>query len=282
MGESVISHPLELIALNEFRRWMIRGDQPKAETSLRQMLHREPNLPGVHLTLARLRWSGPDYLAWLAWIHHRLKPGLYLEIGVESGRSLALAGAKTQVIAIDPEPQGDPLQNCTAATQLYRQTSADFFSKIPQESGLQQRGFDLAFIDGDHRFESALDDFIALERHAASEAFILLHDTLPLSENTSNRVRQTGFYSGDVWKIVPCLRALRPDLKITTLPTAPTGLTVVTGLDAQSSLLSERRHLITEVYGRLPSATAINNPDELLSIGKNDPGWFTDWLENER
>ena len=38
-------------------------------------------------------------------------------------------------------------------------------------------------------------------------------------------------WSGDVWKVVVWLRRHRPDLRITTLDVAPTGLAVVTGLD---------------------------------------------------
>ena len=84
--------------------------------------------------------------------------------------------------------------------------------------------FNLAFIDGDHRFEQVLDDFIALEHYAAPGAVVLLHDTLPLTESTAGGARHTGFYSGDAWKVLPCLRALRPDLRLTTLPTAATAV----------------------------------------------------------
>ena len=271
-------HPLDTAAMRHYRRWMAKGNRMQAETSLRHMLAREANLPAAHSALARLRWPGQDYRAWLAWLHRHLNPKVYVEIGVEAGISLALVQRGTQVIAIDPSPVGDPLHNCPSSGQLFVQTSADFFAKVPARSGLTLTGFNLAVIDGDHRFESVLNDFIALERHAAPGAVVLLHDTLPLTESTSGGERHTGFYSGDAWKIVPCLRALRPDLRLTTLPTAPTGLTVITGLTPTSTILQERQTLIHQVYASLPSAHAVAHPHALFNLGNNDPAWLERWL----
>ncbi len=270
-------HPLDKEAAQQAEYWLDQGKAAEAKAALEQLLALEPNLPSAHQVLARLRWPGPDYREWLSRFQQRLQPALYVEIGVERGFSLALAHPASRVIAIDPAPLGDPLQGCLAAAQLFRQTSADFFAAVPQDCGLEQ-GFNLAFVDGDHRFEQVLEDFIALERHAAPGAVILLHDTLPLTESTSTPVRSTGFYSGDTWKIVPCLRALRPDLKLLTLPAAPTGLTIVTGLDPRSTLLSERRPLIHQVYRQLPATRAVASPERLLQLCYNDWSWMADWL----
>lgn len=270
-------HPLDQEAARQFKHWMALGQPEQAEAALWQLLAQEPNLPSAHQALARLRWPGPDYHEWLSWFHRRLQPALYVEIGVESGASLALAQPASQVIAIDPAPLGDPLQACAAPAQLFRQTSASFFAAVPVGCGLE-RGFDLAFVDGDHRFESVLEDFIALERHAAPGAVVLLHDTLPLTASTSGSVRNTGFYSGDTWKVVPCLRALRPELHMVTLPAAPTGLTIITGLNPRSSVLQQRLPLIRQVYGRLPATRAVETPDRLMLLGRNDWSWMADWL----
>lgn len=269
---------LETDALRQSRRWLAQGRRHEAEACLRQALAREANLPAVHAALAQLRWPGPDYRAWLAWLHQHLQPQVYVEIGVEAGHSLALTQAGSRVIAIDPAPVGEPLRACPGQGQLFAQTSAAFFAQSCAASGLSETGFNLAFIDGDHRFASVLDDFIALERHAAPGAVVLLHDTLPLTESTSGGERHTGFYSGDAWKIVPCLRALRPDLRLTTLPTAPTGLTVVTGLDPHSRVLDGRREQIQQAYASLPAAHAVTRPQALFNLGENDPAWLARWL----
>jgi len=273
------AHPLEQPTLMRFGRLMADGDRGQAEAVLRQALVLEPNLPLVHVALASLRWPGPGYRDWLAWLHRYLQPALYVEIGVEKGESLALAQAPTHAIGIDPVFVGDPLACCTAPTQLYQQSSADFFRAPPADCPLHGQGFNLAFIDGDHRFESVLDDFIRLEPWAAPGALIVLHDTLPLTALTASPTRQSGFYTGDGWKIVPCLRGLRPQLRIVTLPVAPTGLTLVTGLDRTSTVLSDRREDILATYAALAADKVVERPEfEARPLGLNDHDWVRRWL----
>ncbi|OOG36664.1 class I SAM-dependent methyltransferase [Polaromonas sp. A23] len=273
------AHPLEQPTLLRFGRLMADGNRGQAEAVLRQALVLEPNLPLVHVALTRLRWPGPGYRDWLAWLHQQLHPALYVEIGVEKGESLALAQAPTQAIGIDPAPMGDPLSRCTAPTRLYRQSSADFFRAPPVGCLLHRQGFNLAFVDGDHRFESVLDDFIRLEPWAAPGALIVLHDTLPLTELTASPTRQSGFYTGDGWKIVPCLRGLRPELRMVTLPVAPTGLTLVTGLDPTSTWLRDRRDDILATYAALAADKVIERPEfAARPLGANDYDWVRRWL----
>ena len=275
------AHPLERPALLRFGRLMADGDFAGAEAGLRQALVPEPNLPLVHVALARLRWPGPGYRDWLAWLHHQLQPALYVEIGVEKGESLALAQPPTRAIGIDPLPVGEPLARCTAPTQLYPMSSADFFSSPPAGCSLHKQKLNLAFIDGDHRFESVLDDFIRLERWAAPGALIVLHDTLPLTALTASPSRQSGFYTGDGWKIVPCLRGLRPQLRMVTLPVALTGLTLVTGLDPASTLLTERREDILATYAGLAADQVVERPDfAARPLGDNNFDWVRRWLND--
>ena len=275
------AHPLERPTLTRFALLMARGDSGEAEAVLRLALAREPNLPEVHLALARLRWPGPDYLDWLAWLHRELRPGLYVEIGVEKGESLALAQPPTRAIGIDPAPVGDPLAGCATQASLYRQTSAQFLRLPPADCGLHGAGFDLAFIDGDHRFESVLDDFLELEAWAAPGALVTVHDTLPLTAFTAEHERHSGFYTGDGWKLVPCLRVLRPQLRMVTLPVAPTGLTLIAGLDPQSSTLRERRNDILASYAGLDAARAVARHEVVLGpLGVNDPDWVSGWLRD--
>lgn len=273
------AHPLEQPTLLRFGRLMAGGDRVQAEAVLRQALVLEPNLPLVHVALARLRWPGPGYRGWLAWLHQHLQPALYVEIGVEKGESLALAQAPTHAIGIDPAFMGDPLSRCTARTQLYQQSSADFFRAPPSDCLLHGQGFNLAFVDGDHRFEGVLDDFIRLEQWAAPGALIVLHDTLPLTELTASPTRQSGFYTGDGWKIVPCLRGLRPQLRMVTLPVAPTGLTLVTGLDPASTRLRDRRGDILATYAALAADQVVERPEfSAHPLGHNDYDWVMRWL----
>lgn len=272
----------EVQMLERGQRLIAAGDVPGAEAVFLEALRHEPNLPHIHLALANLRLPGPDYPFWLAWLHDQLHPKLYLEIGVEAGDSLALAQPPTRAIGIDPVPVGDPRTRCPAPTQIFPLTSTAFLANPPPESGLRETGFDLAFIDGDHSFVSVLADFIALERFAAPGAIIALHDMLPLTPAVAAPQQKTAFYTGDGWKIILCLRVLRPGLQVYTIPTAPTGLTLVTGLDPQSTVLAERQADILAAYRTLPPDRAIDDPRGYLGVGVNDPAAVAAWLTAAR
>ncbi|MGE0497856.1 MAG: class I SAM-dependent methyltransferase [Ramlibacter sp.] len=275
------AHPLERPALARFALLQAQGQAARAQAVLWQALAQEPNLPRVHLALARLHWPGPDYRHWLAWLHRELQPRLYVEIGVEKGESLKLALPPTQALGIDPAPAGDPLAACTAPTRLYRQASAEFLRSPPEGCGLSEQGFDLAFVDGDHRFSSVLEDFIGLERWAAPGAVMVLHDTLPLTDRTATEERQSGFYTGDGWKILSCLRALRPELRVVTLPIAPTGFTLVAGLDPRSQVLRERKNDILQAYAGVGAQRIVERPAMVAGpLGVSEAGWVRRWLRD--
>lgn len=271
---------LQRPALIRSRLRLRQADVDGARDVLQQVLALDPDLGHVHLALARLRWPGPDFHRVLSWLHELLVPALYLEIGVERGLSLALARPPTQVVGVDPQPIGDPLAGCSTRAQLYVQSSAEFLGAPPVECALHHHGFDMAFVDGDHRFEAILDDFIALERWAAPAALVVLHDTLPLNVPTAASARSTSFYSGDAWKLVPCLRALRPDLRIVTLPVSPTGLTLVTGLDPVSDTLRSRRQDILDSYACVDAGQAVDRALAVLGpLGINRREWIARWLQ---
>ena len=275
---SAPAHPLETSALRRWRRLSAEGATDAAEAVLWDALAQEPNLPGG-------RWPWPA-CAGRGRTTGTGSPGSTSTSNRVCTSSWAWSmathwrwrGRETRVIGVDPAPKGDPLSRCAGPARLYRRTSADFFAAVPADSGLTVSGFDLAFIDGDHRFDTVLDDFIGAERLAAPGAVLLLHDTVPLTADTAGREQRTGFHTGDGWKIVPCLRALRPDLHIVTLPTAPSGLTVVTGLDPSNTLLSERRGAIRESYAGLPPDAALSAPSRVMALGLNDPDAMRHWL----
>jgi len=182
-----------------------------------------------------LRMPGPAYLHWLERLYGAIAPESVVEIGVYEGDSLTLLSPPTVAIAVDPNAK--VLRPIKTETHLFAETSDEFFARGRVQSILGGRPVSAGFIDGLHLFEQALRDFMGLEALCGPGSVIFMHDTVPLDETTQTRAQGTGFYTGDVWKAVICLKQYRPDLDIFTIATAPTGLTVVTGLDPESRVL---------------------------------------------
>lgn len=200
---------------------------------------------------AEQEMPGSDYYGWLQRFHEWLQPSSYVEIGLGHGRSLALAGANTMAIGIDPyQGEWEHLNYVCphGPATLFPLTSDDFFARHDLKKVIGHDTFALAFIDGLHLFEQALTDFINLERYASKDSVILIHDCLPIAPIVAERERCTGFWTGDVWRIIPCLKTFRPDLKIITIPTKPSGLGVVTNLNATSTILSDNYDEILKYY----------------------------------
>ena len=138
------------------------------------------------------------------------------------------------------------------------------------EKLLAGRPLAVGFIDGLHSYEQALRDFINLEACCGPGSVILFHDTLPLDEATQRRTRETEFYTGDVWKTVLCLKEYRPELDIFTIATFPTGLTVVTGLDPTSRVLTDRYREAVAQFRDTSFASIEGIQDITFSIMPND------------
>ncbi|HXY28694.1 MAG TPA: class I SAM-dependent methyltransferase [Acidimicrobiales bacterium] len=190
------------------------------------------------------------YLHVLDRIHQHLRPRCYVEIGVRDGRSMALMLPGTRGIGIDPQPKlRFPL---CAGADVYPVTSDEFFASSELTRSLLARPVDLAFIDGMHLFEFALRDFINLERFAGPGTRILLHDCYPIDASTAARERTTDRWSGDIWKLIVCLKDQRPDLRIGVVDVAPTGLGVIGGLDPTSRVLADDYDAIVDRYRSLP------------------------------
>ncbi len=212
---------------------------------------------------ADVAMAHPPYYMLLKYIHDTLRPDTYVEIGVQTGASLSLASSHTTVVGIDPDLQLrlDLPENI----KLFEQTSDDFFDEHDLQAVLDQRTVDLAFIDGMHLFEYALRDFINLERNCTSQSVILVHDCFPASAETASRERTTQMWSGDIWKLILCLKEYRPDLNISTVDIEPTGLGIVTNLDPHSHDLEDNMEVILEEYVNLEYNILNRNKDSLLN-----------------
>lgn len=173
----------------------------------------------------------PHYYALLDRLHEHLRPRGYVEIGVADGHSLGLTRPGTVAVGVDPSP-GSEVDERAPGRRVVTATSEAFFADHERADVLGDAPLDLAFVDGLHLFEAALADLAALEAWAHPGTVLLLHDCHPTDAAMAARERTTVAWAGDVWKVVACLRADRPDLAVTTVDVGPTGLGVITGLGA--------------------------------------------------
>jgi hypothetical protein len=250
----------------------------KAEALLHNAEEKGMELPLVTNLLCQIaagkRFAGYNYLDWLNWLHLAVKPKTYVEIGVESGQSLQFSKCKS--VGIDPAIQIFYSQE--SWVKLYKLTSDDFFVQHDLRKVLGAEFVDMAFIDGLHTFDQALKDFINIERHAHSATVVVFHDIFPVTAITASRERKSFFWLGDTWKVVLILKEMRPDLKICTLPAFPSGLTLVTGLNGNSKLLSQEVDQIIERWMKVELDSYLPEMDTHLNVIENDTGAVSKFL----
>jgi hypothetical protein len=201
-------------------------------------------------------------------LHVTLRPRTYLEVGVHTGKSLELVGPETTIIGIDPTPAIRTRINDSA--RLFFETSDDFFAEHDVPALLGDRPIDMAFIDGMHLFEYALRDFRNIERSSGPDTMVMVHDCYPLDAASSDRVRDSDTWTGDTWKLVPCLRELRPDLEIITIAVKPSGLTLIRNLDPTSTVLYDRYDEALERFGHIGFDSIDGRHDEVLHVVANN------------
>jgi hypothetical protein len=229
--------------------------------------------------VAEMRFPGPDYYAVLKWLHCALKPQHYVEIGIFNGDSLQLAAPPTVALGIDPEPYIK--RSWRTETHVVTMTSREFFSEHSLSDYFGVDRFDLAFVDGSHRFEQVVEDIVALEQFAGPQSVIAVHDTIPIDEKTAEPEPSITFHTGDVWKLIPFLRKCRPDLEFTTVRTGPSGLTLIRRLsptaqrsEAEAQAVSEFAQLTWDYYAR--------RRGEFLDTIPNEQGAVLRWLTNDQ
>jgi len=182
-----------------------------------------------------------------------LHPSSYFEIGTSAGDSLTAFGC--DALCVDPNfrIETNPALG-RKRTMFFQMTSDEFFSSYRLRDYFPD-GPDICFLDGMHRFEFLLRDFINAEAACRPNSIILMHDCLPnnvrMAERTM-RVDETedestrSAWTGDVWRILPTLKQHRPDLRIMALDSGPTGLIACTRLDPASNVLRKNYDRIVD------------------------------------
>jgi predicted O-methyltransferase YrrM len=221
----------------------------------------------LHEEMQERLLPGMPYLAWLQWFHRTCNPRNYLEIGVNTGRSLQFALHNTKCVGVDPNPV---LEYALTENQSVITADSDaFFAKNNVEELLGDK-IELAFIDGLHHYDQVLKDFINVEKHSDKDTIVLLHDIYPVVPETATREWNTFYWAGDTWKFMHVLKTYRPDLTVRTIPTFPTGLGFVHNLDANNTTLEDNFETIlaefdNKIYDLNNSVNLVeNNPEEII------------------
>jgi hypothetical protein len=201
------------------------------------------------------RMLGVPYLDFLTALHTHLTPRTYLEVGTETGSSLALVGC--DAIAVDPQFQLDVTATGNRRRTFFFQMPSDTFFATENVRELLGRPVDMAFLDGMHRFEFLLRDLIGTEAACHPRSLILLHDCVPLNPRMALRQWLPGgpsetetapFWTGDVWKLLPILKKYRPELRLHVLDSPPTGLVAITRVDPASRILADSYYDIIDEH----------------------------------
>lgn len=121
--------------------------------------------------------TGQQYQLVLREIHLRARPATYLEIGTKKGGSLRMSRCAS--VAIDPNFTVDiNVMRAKPMLALYQMTSDDYFDRFDPQA-LLGGPVQLAFLDGMHKFDFLLRDFMNTERHCRPDSVIVLDDCLP-------------------------------------------------------------------------------------------------------
>lgn len=199
--------------------------------------------------------SGPLYSDFVASMTRAKHARGYLEVGVRDGSTLMKVDCPS--IGVDPcfQITGNVIGK-KSRLHLYQMTSDAFF-RDHDPSRILDAPVDVVFLDGLHQFEFLLRDFINSERVTHRHGLIMLDDCLPANAEMTERYHDpaarlnkdlAGWWTGDVWKLLPILEKYRPDLRVTSVGLRPTGSICITNLDPASTVLDDHFYRIVDEY----------------------------------
>ncbi len=215
----------------------------------RRMLQKNPGWSVLYRGLCRLTFPGDDHVSLLKALHENVRPKFYVEIGVSKGVSISMAGPSTDAVGVDPMPQ--ITRRLPPNISIFAETSDAFFAAYEARAQFAKRKIDMAFIDGLHLFEQALRDFINVEKRAAANGLIALHDCIPFDDIAAGRDYHAPYWVGDVWKCLAILMDHRPDLRIEIIGAPPSGLVLVSKLNPDSRMLDDKFKSLAREYAGL-------------------------------
>ena len=162
--------------------------------------------------------SNDDQLDLVCEIVSRLKPKIYLELGVKRGNTISsIVPYSKRSIGVDINIPCKKIKGC----EFYKMTTDVFFEKVKNKE-IELTSLDVAFIDANHSKENVLRDFYNVLSILKDSGVIILHDTYPKSEREI-RCDKCGEAYLAAWEI--SIRNI-PSIECFTLPIHP-GLTFI-------------------------------------------------------
>ena len=159
-----------------------------------------------------------DYYDFMELVAYFLKPKVYVELGLYDGQTFSkMIPHATQCFGVDIKPNKNlqQLENkYPDKIKIIYDTTDNFFLTFNEK-------IDIAFIDADHHFESALKDFENVLKLLNDDGIIFMHDTDPITNKYMDQQ-----LCGDSYKIVPLLEK-RNDINIITIPITVAGLSII-------------------------------------------------------
>lgn len=129
--------------------------------------------------------------------------GRYLEIGCSNGECLRRIEVKTKW-GVDPAPHWEAVKECRVFSSM---KSDEFFREfLDHFREYRNPGFDLVFIDSDHRAAVALEEIRQALQVLTPNGVIVLHDSSPSTEAMQKVPLVQSEWTGDVWKAVAAVR----------------------------------------------------------------------------
>lgn len=183
---------------------------------------------------ARRQNSSADYQSWLREFHQKIIPEVYLEVGVYNGATLALAHNSARVVGVDPYPLIK--SRLPAPTQIFDIPSDEFFEKYVLRN-IAGSEADLVFIDGLHEYRQCFRDVCNAILNSKDTGVIIVHDILPVDQESASAIRKTVHWPGDVYKTIAALTDFSQELRVSLVFTYPSGLAIITNIGPLRCLL---------------------------------------------
>ena len=207
----------------------------------------------------------------------------YLEIGVSNGH-IFFRVKSTFKIAVDPCFQFRTGRIITKTiinpynlfNKYFRLTSDDFFLN-KAKTVIGDKKIELAFVDGMHEYEYALNDIENCLKYLDDNGVILVHDCNPLTKEASRSFEEfhvdnkiNSLWNGDVWKAILQMRC-RKDLNVFVL-NCDHGLGVITKGKPDTTLNYTKSEIEKMTYEDLDS-------NRVSFLNLKEPGYFYDFFK---